>query len=63
MGIVFVSGAGNAGSSAKEYPQGYDNVIAVGGTDANDQVTWFSNYGTYVELMAPAINIVTATAD
>lgn len=38
------------------YP--YDNIIAVGGSNNDDALAWFSNYGAFsVDLLAPAVNV------
>lgn len=67
-GIVVVAAAGNGadthrvdkdnyivnkGVPYKEYPAGYDNVIAVAATDSKDCLTDFSNYGSWVDIAAP----------
>lgn len=51
-GVVLVAAAGNASTSSPFYPAVYDNVIAVGSTDANGKRSWFSNYGNYIDLVA-----------
>jgi hypothetical protein len=59
--VVFAA-AGNYSSSTPIYPAGCTNVVAVGATDSNDLLASFSNFGTYVDLTAPGVNIVTTTA-
>lgn len=60
---VVVCAAGNSGSSNDSnpfYPASYtsSNVISVAATDANDNLAWFSNYGsTSVDLAAPGSSI------
>jgi hypothetical protein len=61
-GTVVFAAAGNYSSSTPIYPAGCTNVVAVGATDSNDTLASFSNYGTYVDLTAPGVNIVTTTA-
>ena len=67
-GVVLVAAMGNdnpgcGGTPFDAYPAGYLGVIAVSGTDQNDEFansTW--NYGsgdTYVDVCAPAIEIRT----
>jgi thermitase len=56
-GCVVVAAAGNAGSSAVHYPAGHDNVLSVGATDANDTLTSFSNWGSWVKTAAPGAAI------
>jgi len=56
-GVTIVAGAGNDGSSRKVYPAGYDDyVIAVGATQYDQQLAPYSNYGSYVDLVAPGGN-------
>ena len=55
---VIVAAAGNNNQQTLFYPAAYDDfVIAVGATDANDQKATFSNYGSWVDLMAPGVSI------
>jgi len=56
-GVALIASAGNSGSSAKSYPAGYENVLAVAATDINDQKAGFSNYGYWVDLAAPGIDV------
>lgn len=55
---VVVASAGNDNSNNKIYPAAYDNVIAVAATNSNDRPASFSNYGDWIELSAPGVNIV-----
>lgn len=55
---VVVAAAGNDSSNVKSYPAAYDNVIAVAATNRNDRPASFSNYGDWIELSAPGVNIV-----
>ena len=53
-----VAAAGNDGTSGKSYPAAYDDVIAVGATDEDDNWASFSNYGKdWVSVGAPGSNI------
>lgn len=57
-GVVVVAAAGNDNSDRKSYPAGYDSyVIAVGATDNNNEKASFSNYGDWVDIAAPGVNI------
>lgn len=56
-GILIVAAAGNLKSDVLFYPAAYDNVIAVGATDRYDKVWKFSNYGNYIDVMAPGHEI------
>jgi hypothetical protein len=60
-GAVVIASAGNSGVSARSYPAGHPNAIAVAGsTSADGRYSW-SNYGTvadpWVDVAAPGSNI------
>jgi len=56
-GVLIVAAAGNDNTNIKLYPAAYEEVIAVTATDQFDNVAWFSNYGEWVELAAPGVDI------
>ncbi len=56
-GVVLVAAAGNSGNSSPTYPAKYANCIAVAATDANDQKASFSEYGSWVDVAAPGVDI------
>jgi subtilisin family serine protease len=56
-GIMLVASAGNDNSSTPTYPAAYAYVIAVGSTNSNDNISYFSNYGSWVDVMAPGEGI------
>jgi large repetitive protein len=56
-GVFVCAAAGNDNANKKLYPAAFDNVIAVGGTDHNDKRAYFSTYGEWIDIAAPAINI------
>jgi subtilisin family serine protease len=57
QGCIVVAAAGNDGLDRKFYPAAYSGVLAVGSTNSNDKVSYFSNYGNWVSVMAPGNNI------
>ncbi|WP_022737151.1 S8 family peptidase [Laceyella sacchari] len=57
-GAVIVAAAGNESTSAPSYPGRYDEAIAVAATDQNDKKASFSNYGDWVDVAAPGVNIL-----
>jgi subtilisin family serine protease len=57
-GLVVVA-AGNSGSRQNFTPTA--TMISVSATDANDQITSFSSYGSYVTLSAPGSSIWTTS--
>ncbi|RFA30147.1 hypothetical protein CAI21_08130 [Alkalilimnicola ehrlichii] len=57
QGIFVVASAGNGNTSAPTYPAAYSSVLSVGAVDARKQRAPYSNYGTYVDLVAPGGNM------
>ena len=49
-GVIVVAAAGNNGQEALMYPAGYPGVLAVSSLDDNDRLSYFSNYGEYIEV-------------
>ncbi|MDR6225346.1 S8 family peptidase [Desmospora profundinema] len=58
QGSVVVAAAGNSSTNAPSYPAYYENAIAVAATDENDRLANFSNYGDWVDVAAPGVNIL-----
>ncbi len=56
-GALVVAAAGNGGVQTMEYPAGYDNVISVAATDSMDSLTYFTQYGSWVDVAAPGAAI------
>ena len=56
-GIAVFAAAGNDGGSNMHYPAAYDHVISIGAVDNNNERASFSNYGAWVDLSAPGVNI------
>ncbi|MCH8344838.1 MAG: S8 family serine peptidase [Planctomycetes bacterium] len=59
-GVTVVAGAGNDGWSVPFYPAAYRTVIAVSGTDANDELADFSNFGQWIDMSAPGVDILSS---
>jgi subtilisin family serine protease len=59
-GAIVVVSAGNQNSSFPFFPAAtdIDAIVAVGATDDNDHLGFFSNYGDWVDVYAPGVNIV-----
>jgi thermitase len=57
-GVLIIAAAGNDNTNMKVYPAGYDEVIAVAATDQYDSKAWFSNWGEWIELAAPGVDII-----
>lgn len=61
--VVIVAAAGNTNDDLDFYPASYDNVLSVAASDMSDEKTFFSTYSFNVDLVAPGIDIFTATND
>jgi subtilisin family serine protease len=57
--IVVVAAAGNSGTREPSFPAAFPGVLAVSATDHGGQYAAFSNYGWWVSLAAPGINVRT----
>jgi thermitase len=57
-GALVVAAAGNSGSTSKEYPAALSGVLAVAATDSNDSLASFSNRGSWVDIAAPGVSIL-----
>jgi len=56
-GAVLVAAAGNDNTASPLYPAYYTNVVAVAATDQDDGKASFSNYGSWVDIAAPGVDI------
>jgi thermitase len=56
-GVLIVAAAGNNHSDYPFYPAYYEECIAVSATDSSDNPAWFSNYGDWIDVAAPGVNI------
>ncbi|KAK3265557.1 hypothetical protein CYMTET_25769 [Cymbomonas tetramitiformis] len=60
-GIMIMAAAGNEDTDAcGSSPAREDTVITVGSVDSNDQRSWFSNYGTCVNIFAAGSSVASA---
>ncbi|HGY57292.1 MAG TPA: T9SS type A sorting domain-containing protein [Caldithrix abyssi] len=58
-GVVLTAAAMNANSSSQWYPAAYNKVIAVAALNQDDTKKSNSNYGSWVDVSAPGINLWT----
>ena len=56
--VLVIASAANDGTSANLYPCIYSNSICVGAHGPDGAFTYFSNYGSMVDLLAPGITIL-----
>ncbi len=61
--VVVVAAAGNSGNPSKTYPAAYTNAIAVAATNNQDQKAGFSEYGSWVDVAAPGVDIYSTWND
>ncbi|MFN8525336.1 MAG: S8 family serine peptidase [Chloroflexota bacterium] len=57
-GVVVVAAAGNQSSTSPFYPAYYTNAIAVGSTTSTDGLASTTNRGTWVDVSAPGVDIL-----
>ena len=57
---VLIAAAGNSGTDIASYPAACNNVIAVSATDSADVRPTWSNFGNYVDVAAPGVDILSA---
>jgi subtilisin family serine protease len=55
--VVLVASAGNNNTSAPQYPAAYSGILTTAATDIFDGKGSFSNYGSYVVVDAPGVNV------
>lgn len=63
QGVIMVAAAGNDSSDSPQYPAYYEHVIAVAATDSDDNKASFSNYGDWVDIAAPGVDILSLRAE
>lgn len=56
-GMSVIAAAGNSNRSNPFYPASYDTVIAVSGTDRNDLRYSSSNFGDWIDVAAPGVDV------
>ncbi|MCD0486187.1 type VII secretion-associated serine protease mycosin [Streptacidiphilus sp. ASG 303] len=57
-GVVVVASSGNDGKDAPTYPAAFPEVIAVGASDRNNERASFSQYGPFVDVAAPGVDML-----
>lgn len=58
-GAILIAAAGNDNVSTPIYPAALNNVLSVGATDSSDAKATFSNFGAWVQVAAPGVNVGT----
>jgi len=52
-GGLTIFAAGNSSNSNANYPGYYSGAVAVAATNHKDELAWYSNFGSHIELSAP----------
>jgi type VII secretion-associated serine protease mycosin len=58
QGIVVVASSGNDGKEGDTFPAAFPEVIAVGASDRNNERAPFSQYGSFVDVAAPGVDML-----
>ncbi|MFB7667851.1 type VII secretion-associated serine protease mycosin [Kitasatospora sp. NPDC056138] len=58
QGIVVVASSGNDGREGPTYPAAFDTVLSVGASDRNNERAPFSQYGDFVKVAAPGVEML-----
>jgi thermitase len=61
--VVLIAATGNDNTERPGYPAAYPEVLSVSATDYNLQKASFSNYGDYIDVMAPGESIASTYPD
>ena len=62
-GVTVVASAGNNSSAAEHYPACLDHVISVAACTKNGGLAYYSNYGEWVDIVAPGSTIYSTYPD
>ncbi|MGW6914065.1 type VII secretion-associated serine protease mycosin [Kitasatospora sp. NPDC054939] len=57
-GVLIVASTGNDGKEGNTYPAAYETVLAVGASDRNNERAVFSQYGDFVDVAAPGVDML-----
>lgn len=60
--VIAIGASGNNGKDLHAFPAFCDKVIAIGASDHQDKLAVFSNFGTWVDVVSPGVNILSARA-
>jgi subtilisin family serine protease len=62
-GVLPVGSAGNSGDQDYFYPASLPQVLTVGASNSDDEVTDFSTYGEHISVVAPGEDVLSLRAD
>ena len=61
QGSIIIASAGNYNKSELFYPAAFKQVVSVWAVDNNNNKASFSNYGPWIDVAAPWVNIITTS--
>ncbi|MCD6249995.1 MAG: S8 family serine peptidase [candidate division Zixibacteria bacterium] len=61
-GVLVCVSSGNSGDARLYYPAAFDESFTVGAANSSGNVTYFSTYGSHLDLVAPGQNILSLRA-
>ena len=61
--VTVVTAIGNFGDSTHTYPASYATTITVGASNSDGETTYFSSYGSWLDVMAPGLDILSLKPD
>lgn len=59
--VPVIAAMGNNGTNQMSYPAAIPGVLAVGASDNQDKIARFSQYGRWISVVAPGVNILSTT--
>ena len=63
QGCLIIAAAGNHGSESPTYPACYENCLAVAAAGPDNNLAPLSNFGDWVDVIAPGLNIYSTLPD
>lgn len=61
--VIIAAGNSNTSTGTSTWPAAYPNAIAVAATNKNDAKSYYSNYGTWVDISAPGGELESSNYD
>lgn len=59
--VLPVAASANEATNLPFYPAAYENVLSVAATDGNNNRSWFSDFGSWVDVAAPGQDLTTTS--
>jgi len=61
-GVLPIAASGNFGSDMVVFPASFDVVMTVGASNSDDEVTFFSSFGDWLDVVAPGRDVLSLRA-